>query len=309
MKLHLIYGLILFICLGFYPVDKHGYIYQKGAFLIYYTTKGSDALPTVKRKDSNKNGTPDFIENIAIQFYTADKLFQDVFKLKSPLNSKRYSGEGVTHIKIKMKNGLKCKGVAFDEITYAQYAGTTVKALEIHLNNKIHYQRATPTHELVHLYQNGYANFTSKWYTEGMARWVEAAIEKGSGVVGKLPKTKKERQELVYKHTYDAALFWNALAQKNTKSEQFHLPEGLASMCYVNGKSVIKDNLFYGSSFLKEVLEQLSSQGNAVELQAGLKAYFQDKSSIKEPNQNEKIWQAIMITCQKLAIDFNFEEL
>lgn len=312
MKKRLFYVAFLLFCFGFRLADQYQYIHQHGKFLILYNTSGEHALPSSKQKDLNKNGVPDFIENIAIQLITADQLYQDVFSLRSPLNSPRYLKEEVAFIKVNMKNGMDFDGIAYDHVSRIQYQeqqkAWDAKTLVIDISNSIKHTNHTPAHELMHLYQNGYTLFKTRWYTEGMARWVEAALAKGTGKIGELPRTVEERQKQVFDQTYGAAKFWTALAKATDQQEgKLDLEEKLLACVYTNGEPVIEDAYFYGAVLLKEVLEALDEEDNVVSRREGLKPYFWEEKRQKSADNNENIWKAIERTAKKLGLPYSVE--
>ncbi|MGB0521551.1 MAG: hypothetical protein ACPGJS_01260 [Flammeovirgaceae bacterium] len=310
MKISLPYAIILMFCFGFRTTDPFNHCYQQGRFLILYSTARDHALPLAKQKDHNKNGTPDFIEDIALQLQVADRLYEEVFKLRHPLKSPRYTRERVEFIKVSMKNGLEFDGIAFDGVSTYEYqkgdSSRRVKTLVIHINNAIKSNNHTPAHELMHLYQNGYTLFKTRWYTEGMARWVESALAKGTGKVGELPMNEIQREKQVFALTYKASLFWNALAKRSdTKGGEIQLPPSLLAMTYTNGKPIIEDHYFYGAQFLKTVLEELDQEDNVVSRTEGLKSYFWEESRQKSADNNEHIWRAIEQACRKMQVDYS----
>lgn len=313
MKSSLFYAIILILCVGFRPADQFQSVYQHGRFLILYSTVGEHALPEAKHIDNNRNGTPDFVEDIALQFHAADKLYEEVFGLRHPLKSPRYKRERVEFIKISMKNGMDYSGVAFDGISTYKYHDVlskvddyrNVKTLAVHISNGISFDNHTPAHELMHLYQNGYTLFKTRWYTEGMARWAESSLAEGTGEVGAIPTNEKERQEQVFDRTYRASLFWNALAKHTDQANgKLEISGELAKMTYLNGTPIIEDHYFYGAKFLKTVLEKLDQEDDLVSEKEGLKSYFWEESRQKSTDNNEHIWQAIEEACEQLGVPY-----
>jgi hypothetical protein len=188
---------------------------QAGEFRIFYALSGPDALPD--REDANGDGTPDYVERIAARLSTARDTYRRSMQLRDPLQSPRYRNEArfidVHLLSFPLSPKGPRHGIAYDELSsFARPAdvGSKVKVLVIDIANDLSSDNATPEHELFHLYQNGYTFYKNRWFTEGMARWIEH-IDKTSS--GPLPRSPADVQGLFSK-TYETAAFWSAIAQR-----------------------------------------------------------------------------------------------
>ncbi len=56
-------------------------------FRIHYALTGTDALPTADQADSDHDGVPDKIQDIARQFVTARRCFVEVLGFRHPFES------------------------------------------------------------------------------------------------------------------------------------------------------------------------------------------------------------------------------
>ena len=66
--------------------------FARDEFRIYFTLTGPNALPEEDRTDSDLDGVPDKIQNIALQLVIARRCFVEALGLQHPLRSPRYSG-------------------------------------------------------------------------------------------------------------------------------------------------------------------------------------------------------------------------
>src|SRR5690606_16972046 len=63
-------------------------VLQVGEFRIYYTVRGSHSLEALA--DTDRNGTPDMVDDLALQLTTARNLYSKVLGLRHPLEQARY---------------------------------------------------------------------------------------------------------------------------------------------------------------------------------------------------------------------------
>lgn len=143
-----------------------------GVFRVFYTTEGKHAVPA---EDKDGNHIPDRVDDILVQLKAADWLYQTQLNLIPPLKHSRYAqSDG---IEVHIQHFEQGTGLAFDEPTKPNwYEGQSSRALTLKIkigSNVDPRLSTTPAHELFHLYQYGYAPFKTKWFTEGMARWLE----------------------------------------------------------------------------------------------------------------------------------------
>ena len=182
------------------------HVYIIDNFRIFYTLEGKNAI--TDQTDNNKNNIPDIVEDIAIQLGTANKLYSEVFGFVQPAVSRRYKDQ-INSIDVHIMSS-EYKGVSGDGIITYKYRKVKIPAtgaLTITISNKIKAGNLTPAHELTHSYQNSYTMFKNRWFTEGVARWMEYAFKEGTGKQKKLPDTAYDFEKLLLR-TYDAKYFW-----------------------------------------------------------------------------------------------------
>lgn len=230
----------------------------KGKFRVFYTLQGKHGISIRNREDSNLDGIPDYIEELISRLIISDYIFKEIFKFRSPLDSPRYKDKAKfidIHI-LASKN----KGSAGDAIIYFNYQHfpyLSQPVITMRLSNALNINNMTPTHELFHLYQNGYTMFKNRWYTEGMARWSEHLFKEGVGDRKRLPSNLAELDELLNK-TYGSKTFWHQLAYLFDKNEgSFELPAAANKQVRLLFLSIVKDSSIYGYSFIRRFLEEL----------------------------------------------------
>ena len=184
-------------------------------FRIYYTLEGDQALPAADRQDHDRDGVPDKIQSLALQLVTARRCYVEVLGLRHPFESPRYRGR-VKFIDVNVWDlGGNKNGMAGDAIVNYHRPSDPpegVEVLTIDLSTKLSPRNLSPAHELFHVFQNGYTLFKAPWYYEGTARWSEDLLRAGAGEAGPLPATRAELEDL-FKLSYDASRFWQALAR------------------------------------------------------------------------------------------------
>ncbi len=278
-------------------------VYKIEGLRIFYTLKGKEALPRNKRADRNRNGVPDYVEDIGAQLSAAMQIYTRVFKLKHPLKTKRYGS--VDFIDVHLIGSLKgYNGMAYDGIIKfgrsQDKPGAT--SIFIDINHKITIENATPAHELFHLFQSGYTMFKNRWFTEGMARWAERIVKFGSGYSNLYSRPSARRDiEKLFKQNYEAGVYFITLSK--LAADRMKLPTKIANIRYISSKKrVIKDELVYGAAFMKALLQQLA-RGSELEAQKhGLKRFFWKERRQKSALNNWPIWQALLKTCGQFKI-------
>jgi len=262
----------------------------KDKFRVFYTLQGRHQLPSSKREDSNLDGTPDYIEELATRLIISDYIFKDIFKFRHPLDSPRYKDKAKfidVHI-LTSKN----KGSAGDAIIYFNYQyfpGLSESVITMRLSNTLNINNMTPTHELFHLYQNGYTMFKNRWYTEGMARWSEHLFKKGVGKRKPLPRDLFELETVLNK-TYGSSTFWHQLAYLFDENKgSFELPVTADKQVKKLFLSIVKDNSIYGYSFIRRFLEELDFMDDFASYDYEVENYKWKEKLQKSPLNNRYI--------------------
>ena len=242
-------------------------------FRIRYATEGPDAL--ADSTDANGNGVPDVIDDLVIQLTTARSVYVDVLGLRHPLRQPRYRLAGAINVSVMaMAQG---NGLAFDEVSRENpqdSAGGGDCALSFAINSHLQPSRnITPAHELFHLFQYGYAMFKTRWYLEGMTRWMETAFVDNSAVDRDALRTRYARCEDVFASPLSASPYWRMKARAAGRNGSARIPPVLLARTYVNGQRVFSSPVFEGGRFALPVLEALQKLSAEVAAQNGLPLY------------------------------------
>jgi len=259
-------------------------VHRTGHFRIFYTSRGPDALPMHKMKDYNGNGTPDFVEDIAIQLKAADTIFTEAFGLRPPLQSPRYKGVSyidVHLLELPLHDESKSWGSVIasaknyqrDIDNYNGLSGLTVltTSLTMDLWHAIELDGrgrwyTVPIHELFHLYQYGYTMYRNKWFMEGMADWAAWLLSSGyepNDYTAKYPYPDTEQaKETLYDLSYTAGKYWAMQASSSPFAlNYFSIPLDIVYpyYTYTDLSRVVKDRYFYAPAYIKQVLQALES--------------------------------------------------
>lgn len=273
-------------------------IHVRDEFRIIYATQGPHAPPNAS--DINKNGIPDQVEDIATQMVTASRIYSQVLGLKQPLSMPRYAR--VKSVDVFLLNMKKGNGLAYDEVINYRLGfdgGDGRCTLRVDLKNNLPRQNVSPAHELFHLYQYSYSMFKARWFLEGTARWAEYALRPGAGPQKPLPATGEAVRSQVFSQTYRASGLWNRLAVITDPLGRLHLPQDLAEMTYVDGSTVIHDDIIHGPAFILAVFEELERLSISVSSRNGWNRYNWKETDQKSPVHDEEIFHAVMRALQK----------
>jgi hypothetical protein len=283
-------------------------LHQVDEFRIFYTLTGDDAVPDPT--DSNGNGVPDRIENIAIQLVVARSVYVDAMKLQHPLQSPRYKDKAKfidVHVaRLPLDPGAKKhNGQAGDGIVNYNRTGDPkggYPAITIDISNDLAFDNLTPAHELFHSFQYGYTMFKNGWFLEGMAWWAEFALrKKGGRQSGYLPRNRQDLMKL-FSAKYEAGNFWCILAA--TSDPQGHLPisSDLRLDTYIGTRQpVIEDDVLFGTYLMKQILERLDAADDAVTKEKALEPFGWKESQQRSPENNAHIWAATVDVMREYA--------
>ena len=226
--------------------------YVAGDFHLFYSLQGNDRLRHTG--DSNGNGTPDSIENMAIQLQAAQRFYSGTLGLRSPLRQKVFARARQINIYVLRKH--RGKGAAFDKVSRERMADGRVLpcAIKIVVDTSVNPLRnVTPAHELFHLYQYGYGVFKQRWYLEGMARWLEMPYKDSRKVMtADAPSLNCPDYANA---SYDAEIFWHRYAQRYFPAVA--VPETLRQVRYTDGSPVFKQTELPGGAMLQPFFASL----------------------------------------------------
>jgi hypothetical protein len=282
--------------------------YDVGNIRVFYDTQGAHA---VERVDQNANGVPDQVEDVARQSWVAYRLFVDTLEFPDPLHSPRYRQASVIDVNLLSKSTIKLNGIAYDGL---QRFGRPLdrpgaRAISFDVATSVQpTESITPAHEMFHLIQNGATFFKTRWYTEGMARWSEHALQHGG--VGKIkyrgswPHSAGDRQRL-FGQTYDAEFsLWNPLAARADPAGAIpaeQIDPAVRGLTYVTGEPVLKDLELTGWRLMRDVLAALGVADDVAFRELGYSEWSEtnQKSSANSPF----IYEAIMAAARRHGIE------
>jgi hypothetical protein len=265
-------------------------------FRIFYTLTGPNALPATDRTDSDRDGVPDKIQDIARQLVVARRCFVEVLGLRHPLESPRYKGR-VKFIEVNVWALENKNGSAGDAIVnYHRPCDPPegVEVVTIDLAAKLRPGNLTPAHELFHVFQNGYSLFKNPWYYEGMARWSEDLLRAGTGTAGTLPADAAALENL-FKQSYDASRFWQALARATDPAGKVTVPPDLRELRSLgSSKPIIEDDTFHGAALMKALLEEFDREDDGVSREQNLNPLDWPEARQRATENNRHLWNAVI---------------
>lgn len=270
---------------------------------VFYTT---DGISAVRPADTDSNGVPDQVEDVAKQVWAARRLFCEVLEFPDPLTSARYAG--VTCIEVCIRDRAELggsNGAAYDESQRARRIPegkpddrAIVMALGRHV---VAAKNLSPAHELFHLIQYGATYFKNGWFLEGQTRWSEHALGQGGlGDVEYLPRgpwpQPSANLPALFATTYDAEfVLWNPIAQRTDPKgllPQTPVLKELAALRYSDGSPVLQDRNLTGVEIMREILVELGKMDDVAFQELGYDKWTEDNQ--KSARNDGYIYQAVM---------------
>ncbi|WP_373070630.1 hypothetical protein [Sulfurimonas sp.] len=222
---------------------------------------------------------PDYIDNIADQLSTGNKMLVNEKNFIEPLLNKNYKNKASyidVHILSLNNNGLA--GDAIIKYDYKFFKNNS-SSISMSLSNKLSKTNLTPLHELIHIYQNGYTKIKNRWVTEGIARLLEELMRNKTTKSIRLPS-----------NTYELNVM---LLQKYKNASYFKRFDEICK----------KDN------FIKVFLKELSLQDEKIEKKFNYKKMNWLEKDQKSPKNNPFIFKALQNTMTKTCPSNNKEIL
>lgn len=273
---------------------------------IFYAEQGDQAVDPA---DENRNGTPDQVEDIAAQTWTAYTLLVKGLGLPDPFEGERYRGAAFVDIRILDKAIVGSNGVTYDEPSQSDPAFDKEPRIVVRFDvarSVYAPKNATAAHEMFHVIQNGATYFKTRWYTEGSARWSEFALNPGAtgdtqyDPRGVFPQPPQVRADL-FNRTYDAApVFWYPLAKRLGTSviPAERIPAGVSAARYVNGQPILRDAQLAGWQFMREVFKELPRAQKTAFAKLGYQNWSEDNQ--KSIANSPFIYQAVMDAARRI---------
>lgn len=279
--------------------------FVRDEFRIHYTVAGQNALPAEDRRDTDGDGVPDKIQNLAFQLVTARRCYVEALGLRHPFESRRYK-DRVKFVDVNVWALPNSNGMAGDAIVNYHRDNDPpegVEVLTVDLSIKLTARNLSPAHELFHVFQNGYTLFKTPWYYEGIARWSEDLLRAGAGEAGELPASVADLEKL-FRLSYGASRFWQTLARATDPPGKVRVPENLRALRYAGSdKPIIEDDVFYGARFLKALFEELDRQDDVASREGKLNPLDWPEARQRAAENNHYIWNAIVSVCRRFPSD------
>lgn len=275
--------------------------YTLGHIRIFYDKTGKNSVLSA---DTDKNGIPDQVEDIATQIWATHQYFCKALKFPDPFKSPRYKNLSFIEVTLLNKALLKgSSGLAFDELMDSRGRNDKPgeKAIRINLSRDVNpIKNLTASHEMFHLIQNGATYFKNRWYTEGMARWSEMGLGNNEIDTGNLTfddflKDEEANKKQLFKQSYSAAQsFWYLIAKLDKGNRLAVDKKTLKKMRllrYRQGDLVMGKNEIKGASLMRLILIELSLQTEKVFWK--LKNDKWSEKNQRSKNNNEYIFQSV----------------
>lgn len=247
-------------------------VYQKDIVRVWYST---DQKFRINLTDKNDNGTPDQVEDAALQVEIARFIFHKLYRYPDPLESTEY--RDVKYIDIYLTDNIRKRSFDDDKGKALGVASRmtrpvfkwfkTRRALKMYIVASSIYDKSNEVviHEYFHFIQFGMFSSMSydDWIIEGLARWSEDALSNDKSfykktltrdeLLAKLndPKTKK----LGYSDAVKAV--WAPFINLCGEKEKFQVPTKLR---YLNGQNPFKDDAIYGAELIREFMKRTSQK-------------------------------------------------
>lgn len=301
MSLPLLASALLALAAGAVEPDaRPEQVHREGRLRIFYALEGRHAVdPT----DTNGNGTPDPVEDIATQILAAQDLWIGVLGYPDPFASERYREAAFLDVHLRHRDALGANGIAYDELQSYRKPGdpAATRSLGFSVASSVKAtENLTPAHEFFHLIQNGATYFKNRWFTEGTARWSEAGL--GAGPVSRglkaavwPPATPLQLDGLAYE---TAGHYWDPLLlQVDAERRLPALPASLTERRYLNGQPVLRDLDLAGWIFVRDLLAELGRADDLAFQARGLTRWSEDEQ--RSPANTPFLETAVRVVAER----------
>lgn len=254
------------------PPDENGQaIWVQDQFRIIYFVSGKHA---VIQEDFNKNGLPDYVEDVFAQLKVAHHVFVELVGFMDPLQSSRYKKAKYIDIYIVTKSRDGNRGRANNTLHSANdLFDPWAKSLKIYISKEyLPQQNNTVAHEYFHMIQYGATHINTDWFREGQARWAENVVAIQKPIKADIDDIRAKLNDdqwlnRLYKKSYSAGkMLWIPLAQALPDNRAILLPhdDPILQTVYSDGTPVMKDFDFAGAEFMNMFLRHLTSYDDIV---------------------------------------------
>lgn len=216
-------------------------------------------------KDEDTDGTPDLVQNAVLQLRVADRWYQRLFGMASPLQSARY--RHVDGIQVCIERLSRGNGFALSRpVCGTQKDGKPHCVLRMQVGAHVRPRNLSPAHELFHLYQYTYNRFSQSWLIEGTARWAEAAFSAQSPRQVPLPQDEAALARMLA-GSYETGAVWHRLTHLLDPKGSPGLLDNEVPERYVTGEQVWAHRTIHGAAFIRDVFEALGARnpGKAID--------------------------------------------
>lgn len=275
---------------------------------VFYDRAGQHAVLSA---DSDKNGIPDQVEDIATQIWATYQYFCKALNFPDPFNSSRYKNLSFIEVSLLNRKLLKgSNGLAFDELMDSRGRDDKLgdKAIRINLSSDIEpTTNLTPSHEMFHLIQNGATYFKNSWFTEGMARWSETGLSNAvranqDHTFDAFLQDEEANKKRLFKQSYAAAQsFWYqiaALDKGNNLVAEKEVIEQLRLLRYKQGLPVLHSGQIEGTGIMRSILNELNIQSDIAFRKLNYQKWSEQNQ--RSEKNNEYIFQAVKKTVSLL---------
>lgn len=294
-------------------------VYTVGDIRVFYTEQAPRAgtdhrLPQVSQIDTNGNGVPDFVEDVAKQADVSRKIYV-ALGFRDPLDAAKY--RGVRHIDINLVN-MANNGLAYYNPIYYPAAPNRGSDCTLRIDISANLELAgkfttnwfVVGHEMFHLFQYGQTLFKRSWINEPLAKWAEYSMRVGEFYpVGTpsytLPTSLSDFQpNIVEAPTGTVAnRFWSRLIDLvDGRDNGLRVSDFLFAERYTDENIVIKDRTLRGAAFIADVYQTLDAEDAIVSHNNGWNPYDWPQSDQTSNTHDLRILSAIQRVVRRTGI-------
>jgi hypothetical protein len=300
-------------------LNKLEKIYTVGDIRVFYTEQapksGTDhRLPAVSQTDSNGNGVPDFVENVAKQADVSRKMYA-ALGFRDPLDAAKY--RGTKYIDINLLN-MPSNGLAYDNSIHYPTAPNRGPDCTLRVDISANLELAgnfttnwfVVGHEMFHLFQYGQTLFKRSWVNEPTAKWAEYSMRVGEfyplgSPAYMLPASLSDFQINIVGAPTSAVAdrFWSRLIDLvDGPDNVLRVPDYLLAERYTDENIVIKDRTLRGAAFIANLYQTLDAEDAIVSHNNDWNPYNWPESDQTSNTHDLRILSAIQRVVRRTGI-------